>query len=172
MKLLPLSKGKFAQVDDEDYDWLMQWKWHLESRGRYSYASRHKTVAPGKRTSVKMHREIMKVTDPKILIDHKNHDCHDNRKENLRICDKRTNGKNRTGYGVSLFLGVTLSKQKYTIKSGEKRISIHWRAHLRKSDGKDVFLGYHKTEEEAARAYDAGAKIYHGEFANLNFKDE
>ncbi len=28
-KLIPLTQGKFAIVDAEDYDWLMQWKWQL-----------------------------------------------------------------------------------------------------------------------------------------------
>lgn len=28
MKQIPLTQGQFALVDDEDYDWLMQWKWH------------------------------------------------------------------------------------------------------------------------------------------------
>ena len=28
MKYIPLTNGKRAIVDDEDYDWLMQYEWH------------------------------------------------------------------------------------------------------------------------------------------------
>jgi len=27
MRLIPLTQGKFALCDGEDYDWLMTWKW-------------------------------------------------------------------------------------------------------------------------------------------------
>jgi len=30
--LIPLTQGKFAIVDKEDYKWLMQWKWHVAIR--------------------------------------------------------------------------------------------------------------------------------------------
>lgn len=32
-KLIPLTQGKFAIVDVEDYQWLSQWKWYAENSG-------------------------------------------------------------------------------------------------------------------------------------------
>ncbi len=47
MKRIPLSQGKFALVDDEDYDFLSQWKWlyhpagyAIQSGGSRSYMHR------------------------------------------------------------------------------------------------------------------------------------
>lgn len=38
-------------------------------------------------------------------------------------------------------------------------------------DGKNIYLGIYDTKEEAAKAYDDAAKMYHGEYACLNFKE-
>ena len=50
-------------------------------------------------------------------------------------------------------------------QSGNERI----RAHIRVNN-KLINMGSFKSEEDAARAYDAMAIKYHGEFANPNFK--
>jgi hypothetical protein len=52
MKQIPLSNGKFALVDDEDFEYLNQWKWSYSGHG---YAHR---LQSGK--TVYMHREILK----------------------------------------------------------------------------------------------------------------
>lgn len=35
MKYIPLSQNKHAIVDDEDFQWLNQWKWsyHIDKKG-------------------------------------------------------------------------------------------------------------------------------------------
>ena len=86
MKEIPLTRGKFALVDDEDYEWLSQWKWYCSTTG---YA-----VRGCKNRILYMHREIAK-TKPGMLTDHINRNKLDNRKENLRFCSHRENMKNR-----------------------------------------------------------------------------
>ena len=32
MKVMPLTQGQFTVVDDEDYDFLIQWRWFACNR--------------------------------------------------------------------------------------------------------------------------------------------
>jgi len=182
MKLIPLSKGKFAQVDDEDYDFLMQWKWRVNSGHSGDYAARTAWAGYKVRKKVTMHRLLMKVEDPSILIDHKDHDTLNNQKNNLRICTLSQNARNRksTKGSTSKYLGVhkNIRKKSYMTKRGYvTNIKIKWLAKITTSHmpRKEKTLGAwdYTPENEilAAKAYDEAAKIYHGEFANLNFKD-
>lgn len=146
MKQIPLSKGKFAIVDDGDYEWLMQWKWCYNSQ----YARRDV-----RRTAVWMHRLILgdALTD-ELICDHINRDKLDNRRSNLRAVTHSQNMKNRTCFKTKRFLGV--------FKNGINFMSMIG------IPERDIYLGTFKSEEDAALAYNRAAKIHHGEFANLN----
>lgn len=91
------------------------------------------------------------------VVDHINHNKTDNRRENLRVCTRAENNRNKVPCKkcVSKFLGVH-----YIAK---------WRKYSVMVKGK--FIGYYKDEEDAARAYDKAAREIYGEFANPNFKD-
>jgi hypothetical protein len=163
MKLIKLTQGKFAQVDDEDYEHLNQFKWYAQEIYGSYYACRNVWVN-GKRTKEWMHREIMKTTD-NMDCDHVFHNTLDNRKyididselkKNLRNCTHAQNGMNRINHGRSKYKGVSLKGDKFMACFHIKR--------------KSIYLGLYKTEEQAVKAFDDYAKIYHGEFANLNFK--
>ena len=157
MKLIPLTRGQFAMVDDSDYEWLNQWKWMSEKSGNRNYAIRFSKTLNGRRRQIRMHRLIMNTPIGQI-VDHKNFNGLDCQRKNMRNCSHSQNRMNRKPYGKSRYLGVSIKKGKYitaVIKEGDKH----------------KYLGSFKTEEAAARAYDAAAKAHHGEFANLNFKD-
>ena len=157
---IPLTKGKFAIVDPDDYYWLSRYKWFATKNGSTFYAKRHTHKREhAKTTSVFMHRKIMDAPD-NLLVDHINYNGLDNRKANLRLATRRQNSLHviRTmNPGSSKYKGVSWHIHKN-----------RWGAKIT-TDGKTIHLGYFKDEIEAAKAYDNAAKKYHREFAALNF---
>jgi hypothetical protein len=152
MKKIPLTQGKFAVVDDEDFDRLSRFKWHFDGT-RYARRSEKTT-----RTNIAMHNEILDV--PKgFQIDHKDRDGLNNVKSNLRICTESENKCNRSfKIGVSGYRGVW--------KNGNK-----WEAYLKIGDRR-IYGGVFSSKEDAAKARDDIARKYHKEFADLNFVNE
>jgi len=155
-KLIPLSQGKFAIVDAEDYDRLNKYKWHAANNGQTSYAQRH-----GPDGIVCMHRLIADAP-PHLVVDHINHNGLDNRKKNLRLCTQAQNIYNSLPRlnCSSKYKGVYWEKAK---KKFRARITHR---------GKNYHLGHFDSEIDAAKAYDKKAKELFGEFAFLNFRDE
>jgi hypothetical protein len=156
---IPLTQGKFAKVDPEDYIWLSQFRWHCHKREHAYYAVRTHWQ---KRVSKKilMHRLIAD-TPGHLVCDHINRDGLDNRKQNLRNCTKQQNNLNQTGHrdSASRYKGV------YWKKDMQK-----WAASIQ-IDARRRHLGYFEDETTAAKAYDKAAKRLHGDFAALNFPD-
>jgi len=179
MKTIQLSKykgakfsGLVALVDDEDYNRLNQYTWTAFKNCNNIYAKTVMVIAD-KKCHILMHREIMNcIKGDNIKIDHKNHNGLDCQKSNMRKASNSQNGANRRATGLSKYLGV--SRFKSISKSTSKKTGItkiwskfYWGSSIRK-DGKLRRIGSFKTEEDAARAYNAVAKEVHGDFANLN----
>jgi hypothetical protein len=156
MKLLPIHGGIFAEIDDEDFDRLSKFKWHLSKRKNGSfYVVRNQRF--GLKTKVfYLHREIMYASTG-LLIDHRDRNVLNNKKSNLRFCTQSQNLMNRKR--------PQNCKEKYRgiYKDGNK-----WGATI-KFGGKCIKLGYFYSPEEAAKVRDEAAIKYHGEFAVLNF---
>ncbi len=162
MKLIPLTQGQFAQVDDEDYEYLNQWKWLAHKSYKTIYAERNVRIKGGKQVTIKMHRIIMN-TDKGMLCDHKDHNGLNNVRSNLRNCTSTENQRNtssKTG-SSSKYLGVSKDESWNRKKQWRTSICVN---------KKRMFIGMFLTEVEAATAYDKVAKKYFKEFANLNFK--
>jgi len=157
-KEIQLTQGYVTLVDDEDYEWLTQWKWRaLKSRNDW-YAVRTITRWLGKREAIYMHRAIMDAPD-KMDIDHRDGNGLNNQRDNLRVCTTAQNAMNQSKHAdnTSGFKGVCWDKQ-----NGK------WKARIQ-VNGTNQHLGHFPTAEDAARAYDAASIEYHGEFAWLNF---
>lgn len=155
-KEIPLTQGKVALVDDEDYEWLMQWKW-CYSEGYAVRGSTHGLVF--------MHRAVLEAHRSNRqgkLTDHRNRNSLDNRRSNLRPATHLQSVRNtgpRAG-GSSRYKGVTFDKA-----SGKWAARIFFK-------GRKVSLGRFTSETDAARAYDKAARRYFGAFAYLNFPPE
>ena len=160
MKKIPLTHGKVALVDAEDYNWLSQFKWRTQKSGKRPdafYAVRSMTIKK-RRTTIQMHRQIIK-PPPGLEIDHKNNNGLDNRRCNLRFCTRSQNMANSRGHTRrrSSFKGVSFHTQ-----------FRKWRAIITKNK-KNLHLGFFKSQVRAAMAYDDKAKELFGQFANPNF---
>jgi hypothetical protein len=157
---ITLKNEKFAIVSPQDYEWLSRHKWCLQKSCQTFYAVRYAWLGNGSRKYISMHREILKV-GKEYYIDHINHNGLDNRRENLRPATPRQNAQHR---------------RKSRAKTTSKYRGVYWFKERRKwasqilVNKKNKGLGYYDDEEEAARAYDAAAREYHGEFAELNFE--
>lgn len=153
-RLIPLTRGQFAIVDAKDYPALAKFKWFAEGGQRTYYAVRKEN---GK--SIKMHRQIMNAP-PHLVVDHIDHNGRNNRNKNLRLATFTQNCQNqrRSSNKTSKYKGVHWHKaqKKWAAKITENKKIHH--------------LGYFKTEEQAAKAYDDAARKYHKEYASLNLK--
>lgn len=169
MKLIALTKrntknkGKyFAQVDDEDYDYLMQWNWSVDIRKNLRYAYRREKICEGENhKKIYMHSVICGLCNStlKMIVDHIDRNGLNNQRFNLRITTQSNNMKNRYSVSgsTSKFVGVYLAKDR-----GK------WVAQIRHNK-KSMFIGIFTNEEDAARARDAKAMEVFGEYAVLNF---
>lgn len=160
MKEIPLSQGKVAFVDDEDYEALACHKWyaHKSKKSSIFYAVRKITVSPKKRFMLSMHRVITD-TPPGVQIDHRDGNGLNNQRYNMRFATIAQNAQN-------------VPKRRHN-KSGFKGVHSangRWNATIR-INHKPVHLGGFTSADEAARAYDRAAIQCHGEFAYLNFPE-
>ena len=154
---IQLNKGIITIVDDEDFEYLNQWKWYLLKSKTNYYAIR--TSKPENKL-IQLHRVVIQAKQGEI-VDHVNGDKLDNRKINLRICTKAQNNQNRktSKLNKSGYNGVS-----WCIRNKKWVTQIQY-------ENKKIHIGYYIDLIDAAKAFNDAAKKYHGEFAKLNILD-
>ena len=185
MKLLPLTQGKFAKVDDEDFEKLNHYKWRLgihKARGGNKEAVNYygqRTIYTGVKNAsggrgqmvITLGKQILGIPESKELradyIDGDNLNC---QKSNLRIASVT-----QINYTKSKFSGETTSKYKGVSKKIDvRRSNMWWLASIKPTkDGKLLEKTFPFTPEGeilAGKQYDEWAKKYQGDFSQLNFK--
>ena len=153
---IPLTQGKYAIVDAEDFEELSRYKWHFAM----GYAARKYRSEKGQ-TTTHMARMLLglEIGDP-LQADHINHNGLDNRRCNLRIVTVTQNQQNQNSRtGTSRYKGVYFNKRPGRTKPWVAQIKIK---------AKNTYLGMYAAEIDAAKAYNAAAEKHFGEFAKLN----
>lgn len=189
MKLLSLTQGKFAKVDDEDFDWLSQFKWRLGKHdlrnGKVVNYYAHRTIYLGinpnskgktrkgrrKQQVITLGKFILGIENNRELradyVDGDNLNC---QKSNLRIASVSQINMGSTSTSnpddkTSKYIGVS---KKYDAR----RKQSFWRVSMTPAKGKKLiehlFPFTDKGEIKAAKKYNKLAKKHHGEFAKLN----
>ncbi len=151
MKTIKLTKGQFALVDDEDFEFLNQWKWCLSTKG---YAVRRVWIGHGhkdrKGVWIYMHR-LVNGTSKEMQTDHINHDKLDNRRHNLRSVTNQQNHFN-----------MPLGKNN---KSGHQGVfwfkrDKKWQAQITINSQK-IHLGYFINFNDAVLSRERAEQKYH-----------
>lgn len=155
---LPLTQGRVALVDAEDYPHLRRWSWQWLSNDRCGYAVRQIRVN-GRAITIYLHRQLL-AARPGELVDHADGDGLNNQRFNLRLSTPTQNGANRAAPARAIpYRGVYRDKRRRNFFAA---ISVENRCYR---------LGTFTTMEAAARAYDRAARQAFGRFARLNFPD-
>jgi hypothetical protein len=159
MKKIPLTQGQFALVDDEDFEFLNQWKWKAAwNKATQSYYAQRGQRVGKKGTTITMSRLIMN-TPKSFDCDHIDHNTLNHQKHNLRNVTHSHNSMNRRGAMKNNRLGV---------------LGVYFDKHSNRfrsticKDGKQIFLPSRHTIEEAIADRKAAEEKYYGEYRNPN----
>jgi hypothetical protein len=156
MKMIELTQGKFAEIDDSDYKKVKRYAWFAHRSKKKNlkdtwYAGTNICI-DGKNKTVHLHTFLMNASRGHD-IDHFDGNGLNNQRSNLRVCSRSENLMNqRKAKGMSRYKGVSF------FKTAKK-----WRAQI-----KGKHLGLYITEKEAAKAYNSAAICLFGKFSRIN----
>jgi len=153
--LIPIrGSEEYAVVDIDDYELANKYSWFLA----HGYATSN--MYGNKHT--KLHRLILNLQDRKQEVDHINHNRLDNRKSNLRVCDRFGNGRNLSlkSNNTSGYPGVSFWKSRNK-----------WRARI-KVNYVGIHIGLYDTLQEAVEARHNAEIKYFGDFRNKELNND
>jgi hypothetical protein len=127
---IQLSNGSETIVDDEDFEFLSQWKWKfLKANGcSGGYACRTIYNKTNKSFGLLLMHRLLNKTEQGMITDHINGDKLDNRKSNLRtvsdVWNMHNRGKNKNN--TSGYKGVTFDQFRNRWKASLKFNGKTW----------------------------------------------
>lgn len=146
-------------IDDEDYERIIKYKWNVLF---YPKTKLYYIISNIDNKIIRLHRFLI---NPKSheFVDHINRNTLDNRKENLRICTRTENNRNKNKKSNSIYSKYKGVCRHLNTKKFRAYIAIN---------KKQIHLGFFEKEIDAAKAYNEAVKKHYGEFANLNIIEE
>lgn len=166
MKEIILTRGQAALVDDDDFDYLSQWKWNAYRRDeRCTYYAVRSCYEGGKKKTLRMHNVIFQRHNPTPYteLDHIDRNGLNNTKSNLRACTRSENLFNRRNFGA-LPKGIRLQKSTYTDSENKTRIYTKYQARIN-VNGRSIFLGNYSNLDDAINAYAEASEKYYPNYA-------
>lgn len=134
------------QIDENDYDAVQQYTWHIDSAGYPRTSVKRERWIP-----MRLHVFLLGKAPKGLEWDHKNQDPLDNRRDNIRLATKviqRRNEKPR----IDNESGVR----------GVHRSGRRWRARISDGKGNVIRLGSFVTVEEAIQVRKEAEQKYWG----------
>lgn len=162
--------GKYGNfeclIDTEDLEKVNDYHWYIHKHDSsqnpyYARTTMYIRYNPNENKKMKLAlmESIIMGTASADVVDHKNNNPLDNRKDNLRVVSKSENCSNRTGRNRNnksgyrnVFWNTGLGKWQVSLCKNYKRICV----------------GCFDDVEEAGRAAENARKQYYGEFAGSN----
>jgi hypothetical protein len=154
MKVIKLTRGKVAIVNNSDFARLNKVKWSAHFDGCNWYARRRKPGPRSQNTTISMHQEILRCKKGHE-VDHINGNGLDNRRSNLRSATHKQNTRNTD---ITLWTGVRKNGNKFVVRIGV--------------NGQRIYLGIFPTIDQAHQVYLRAAKRYFGQFTRIKQKHE
>lgn len=154
---IELTQGYKSVIDNEDYELVKNYKWHVfHGHAGVKYAAT-KIRINNRKTTLFLHRLLLGLKHgDRRKADHKDLNGLNNTRDNLRICNNVQSNQNRGKQKRtrSGFKGVYIDKSKY-------RVNVN-------INGKLIHIGMFDNPIDAARAYDEQIIRHYGEFAKTN----
>lgn len=151
IEILHCNSGKSVLVDSDIYNELAKHKWFITKLG---YACRRKMVN-GERYMIYLHRVVANTPDDKET-DHINRNKLDNRRSNLRVCNRTQNNHNKDTWGKSGYKNIYWNN-----------LNNNWRVKICTNGKQNVYQASFNNLEDAITARNKNLKIYAGEFAGV-----
>jgi len=92
-RLIPLTQGKFAIVDEEDFERVMRYKWQANTSGDGKFYAQRVIRAVNAKSVIQQMPQF--ILNTQRMVDHRDGNGLNNTGLNIRVCTPMQNARNR-----------------------------------------------------------------------------